>query len=533
MMKVLKVAEILPNIESSIAKKSKEKNQLISIRESMNKVIGLDEALKGDIGDAVKEHFTLIHIPVVLLLNQFLNDYKKKLKEISSLIAEYEGEGGLVRQDFIETDISTGIERLEDLAEESIRIVNDEYSKISDIVTSSSISLWSLELHTGTAKKHNHSTVKGLMELDQEGKVKLKSSADELVKISVLVNKVKGWSGKGAVLDNKTVDEINKFFEENKETSKLIDEAIEQSIKDGDSTISGDLAEIVGALSQMNGASAAAKGITAAGILMSGRIKLVHDGNGRFKVVSHPAWRQSNSNKYASKLANALYIVLKKGSNAPLGFIQKKFERYKNAPSNLLREIIGLKSSTTRKGYLGILKDHHRFLAFSEDAVKNYKKFPVDVKATIGQFSNKRAITTVIKKVPYAGIAVSLVTNASEFHNDKNKYKSNWENGGRAAAGIGMDVGVAGLTAGGAAIGSMICPGPGTLIGGAIGAVIGIGSSVALDDKVRSTGEKAGKWAEETEKDIRKNVIKMKNQVLGDIDEGISKADKFITGLFK
>ncbi|MBP3041918.1 transposase, partial [Bacillaceae bacterium Marseille-Q3522] len=112
----------------------------------------------------------------------------------------------------------------------------------------------------------------------------------------------------------------------------------------------------------------------------------------------------------------------------------------------------------------------------------------------------------------------SVVTNTGEFYSDKNKNKSFWEKGGRATAGIGMDVGVTGLTAGGALLGSMICPGPGTLIGGAIGGAVGVVASLTLENKIKDIGEKAGKWFGDQVENIQKSFSDLGN---------------FVTGIFK
>jgi predicted ribonuclease toxin of YeeF-YezG toxin-antitoxin module len=64
MMKVLKVSEITSSIDLIIRKKEEEKKHLLAIRDSIKKVIDLDDALKGEGGTAIREHFTVLHIPV-------------------------------------------------------------------------------------------------------------------------------------------------------------------------------------------------------------------------------------------------------------------------------------------------------------------------------------------------------------------------------------------------------------------------------------------------------------------------------------
>ena len=109
-MNVIKVSEILPELDRSIKKKEAEKEQILDLRDSLNKMIHLDDALKGNGAEAIKEHLTILHIPAILLLNQFIDQYVSKLKQIQNLITDYEDENGLVRQGFVEQDVKSKIE---------------------------------------------------------------------------------------------------------------------------------------------------------------------------------------------------------------------------------------------------------------------------------------------------------------------------------------------------------------------------------------------------------------------------------------
>lgn len=527
-MKVLKVNEILPIIETSTVKKNNERTHIMDIKNTMDHVIEMEDALKGKIGSAVKEHFNRLHIPIVLLFNNFLREYNKTIQSVYDLTKQYENDHAIVRQEFIENDVKNGLEKVENLSEESEKIINSEYMKISDLVSSPMISRNELLLQINLSHEHNEKTITELNKLDQEASKLLKIPSDELKEIAGLVQEVTKWSADGKLFDTSTIKELEKYLENNDDIVKMIEKAVESSIKDEGSTITGELAELFGNLSQLNGISSSGKGVLVTSILLKGKISLIKDGKGNFKIIADPGWKKING-KYSSKLANMIYVALDKSSKVSWGSLSEKLAKYRKTPSHLLRNIIGLKPGTTVQSHLSILDRQHKFLVFSESAAKQYKKFPIDVKATIKEFTTKKGITNIVKKIPYVGIGVSVVTNSGELFNDKNKYKSNWEKGGRAAAGIGMDVGVAGLTTGGAVIGSMICPGPGTIVGGAVGATIGIGASIIMDDKIKKIGEKAGKWAG----DKLKEVNEKKNKIVKDIKSTFSKTESFVAGLFK
>ncbi|WHY78035.1 LXG domain-containing protein [Neobacillus sp. WH10] len=527
-MKVIKVSEIIPELDVSIKKKEAEKEQIHDIRDSINKIINLEDALKGKGGEAIKENLTVLHVPAVLLLNQFLSEYVNRLKEVKNLIRDYEDENGLVRQDFTEQEAKAGIEYIEQLAENSIQDINQEYMEVSDIVGGNTISLSSLQQDFDKAKRHIKKTMEGLEDLEADSLKILKESAEDLTRIADFINNIESWGANGISLSPSTIKEIEKYLEENDTIGKLIDSAMELAIKEGDSTLMGNVADWMDKIGKLNGGMEAVKGTLAATILLSKRLILVKDGAGNFKVKAHPDWLKKNG-VYGSKLADTIHNIIKKGSSSGISGISNFFSKYQNSPSRLLRSLVGLSPGANVKSFLGVLQHQHPYLIFNSAQAELYKSASIDVRATLGQLTDKKAIAKLAKKIPYAGIFFSVVTNGGEFVSDKNKYKSEAEKAGRAVAGIGMDIGVAGLTTGGAALGTMICPGPGTLIGGAIGATVGIVGSIIFEDNVKELGEKAGKWVEEKYKDAKKGI----KEVAGNVSDALSDAGDFVTGLFK
>ncbi|MGN1402364.1 MAG: T7SS effector LXG polymorphic toxin [Bacillus sp. (in: firmicutes)] len=512
-MKVIDVSEVMNAVEISMAKKKTEKEQVLKIRDSIHGILDLGGALEGEMGKSVKEHFISFHIPVILLLNQFLADYQKKLNKVKSIVLDYETEGAIVRQAFIENDMEQGLDRVKIMLNQSIGDINGYIASVSDLASVMPLSDESLMYRFDDANRHNRKTVEDLLRVDKDGAAALKEASDNLKQIVQLIQKLNQWAAPANIMKEETITEIESYFSDNEKLSKLMDGAIETSIKDGASTTGGDAANVLGTLSNWTGIKAASEGVLTAAILLSKRIMFHQDGKGNYTIRSHPNWKQVKNEKYNSKLASVLYTALKKGSDSSVRVVKDTFSKFKNAPSNVLKVLIGLEPGTTRRGYAGILNERFRFIRFAEEKVKSYDKFPIDVKKTVGQFKTIEGMKQVIRRVPFVGIVASIGTNSGEFYSDENKYKSGAEKTGRFAAGVGLDLGVAGLTSGGAVIGSMICPGPGTIIGGAIGAAIGIAGSMAAEKKVKAVGENAVKWIVDTFKDAGESVRKGKKIV--------------------
>lgn len=520
-MKVLKVSEVLQEIDQSIHKKENEKEQILAIRNSINKIIELEHELKGEGGIAIKEHFKVLHVPITLLLNQFLDQYITELKEIKDRITGYETDNGLITEEFIVQDVYKGLEKVEQYTQDSVEVMNDILMKVSHLVSTSYINPESLVSQINEAQRNNQKTIDQLNNLDETSTTSLKENSADLSKVSEFIGKVEGWSSSGIYLSEKTVIEIEEYFMTSDTIQNMIDDAIELSVEQGDSTFMGDISEWLDTLGKGTGGLDLVKGALAVTILSSKMLELTKDGNGNFIVKASPKWIKGSNKKYESKLAENIYRLLKSGDKTSGNPVLKYLGKYNNKPSGVLKEIIGLEKGTTRISFGKIISEHKGIFAFKEGDLKSYKA-KVDVPKTVDQFKTAKGLTTVGKRIPIVGVAFSLVTNSGEFFNDENQYKSDWEKGGRFAAGIGMDVGIAGLTAGGAAIGTMIFPGVGTVIGGAVGAGIGIVGSWAVEDTVKGWGENAGKWTEETISDTTENV-----------KDALSDASDFVSGWFR
>ncbi|MCY7814721.1 ribonuclease YeeF family protein [Bacillus haynesii] len=530
-MKVLDVSEVIDAIDQLIKEKKQEEKEINAIRESVQKIAELDNALKGEGGNAIKEHFSVLHLPVLLYFQHFIDQYIQNLKDIKAKIRTYESTEGFVKEEFLTHDVKKGLTELKRQTNDTVDSINDEIDKISHLIGGGSISLASFNEHISEAKKHVNNTVSDLKELDRDANSILKQSSNSIAQLTKLTEKVNTWSKGGAILSKKTIKEVEKYFSETDVVKQMIDEAVDLAEKQDDPTMMGRIAEWLDLIGTGNGALAVTKGVIAVNVLATKMLELEKDGKGNFRVKASPKWTQGANGKYDSKVAQFVYNILKKGDPNSSKPIKKWLGKFQNKPSGLLRKIVGLGPNTTRISYEKILESQS-FLKHKPEELKSYKT-KVDVKGTLGKFKDEVAPGKLVKRVPGVGTVFSFVTNFSEFINDDNKGKSTFEISGRVAAGFGMDAGVAGMTVGGAALGSLICPGPGTLIGGAIGAGIGITGSIFVGDTVKEWGEDAGEWVEDRWDDMKDWTDKQLSNISDSVSEGLSKAEDFVTSWFR
>lgn len=211
-MKVLQVSEVTSGIDLIIRKKEEEKKHFHSIRDAINNVTELDDTLKGDGGNAIREHFTILHLPVLLLFEQFIDNYIEQLNQIKGSIDNYESSDGLVREDFIEQDVKTGITKIEQLTLDVVDNINGHLRSINDLVHPAPVNPTQFHTLINQSKQHMEKTIEELRELDENNKSKLDPPADELHKTQQFIGKIDGWTKDGIFLSEKEIKEVEKPF---------------------------------------------------------------------------------------------------------------------------------------------------------------------------------------------------------------------------------------------------------------------------------------------------------------------------------
>lgn len=483
-----------------------------------------------------------MHIPAILLLHQFLYQYLEILKNILTIIEHFETNSGFISEEFIETEIKAGLNKLENFTEGTVNSINQYFLDVADLVHGTPVQILHFHHQIASAKSHSQKTVHELAKLDEEISHELTSMQEQLAQIRQFIQKLHEWTKDGIFLSEKQIKEIENFISETDTFKEMIDDAIELSVQEGDSTFVGAIAEWLDSLGKFNGGLSVAKGLLAVHVLRTGLLTLSKDGKGNFIIKASRTWIQGANKKYESKLAETIYQLLEKGDKNSSNIIKRALAKYHNAPSGVLRELIGLQPKTNRISFGKIVAQQHKILVFDESLLKQYSA-KMDIKSTIRQFTNVKSISRLMEKFPYAGIAFSIGTNMAEFWSDNNQYKSSVEKAGRFAAGIGLDIGVAATTSAGAYIGSLIAPGPGTIIGGAIGAGVGIVGSWLIEDTVKDFGEKVAKEIEEGVQETIQEIGEGVEKVGKEIEEGIenvtemvsdslTSAEKFIADFF-
>lgn len=157
----------------------------------------------------------IAHVPVLLLLQDFQESYINELKNIKEAVGNFESNDGLIREDFIDHDVTRGIAKVEQTTHDYVNDVNSHLRSVSDIVSAFPASTGAFDTHIRNARTDLQKTVEDLHQLDRSNTSKLKSAVDKLNEIKHHIEKIKGWTKDGVFLSDKEKSDAGKSLGDN------------------------------------------------------------------------------------------------------------------------------------------------------------------------------------------------------------------------------------------------------------------------------------------------------------------------------
>jgi len=524
-MKFINVDELVGEINRIVNTKKEDDKKLESTYNVIQDVMNLDNVLKGEIGNAIKDHLNTLHIPVIIIFRQFITRYMNDLQNILSQIQAFENDSGFIRQDFIETIVKPSLNRLKSVTVDIVDNINAEISSISDLIAPTRVNSSMFESAIENAKRYASETIEELNSLDKTVTNLIRENETLLNELNQLVKKIKTWTENGIHLGEKEIKEIEEYFLESDIIQKMVEQSEELVETEGDSTFQGQIGNWLDFAGKFNGGLDLVKYAIGTIILTTGMLEMVEDGKGNFIIRASDGWKKVNG-VYGSKIAEKVYKFLDKGDPNASNTIQKLLAKYNHKPAGVLKELIGLAPGTTRISFGTLVaRNISELIEFDEVAIKNYE-IKVDSKKTIENLENN--FLKAAKKIPVAGLIFSGITNSAEYIKDENTNLKISEKTGRFVAGIALDGSTVAFTTAGATIGSFFGPGPGTIIGGLIGTGVGIIVSWSFEDYIKDIGEDIGRYIGEQLSNVREDIDDFMNSV----EKSLANVGNFISGLF-
>ena len=135
-MKVLDVSSLQDGIDFTVQDIESKRDQIQALQKSVHGFHTLEDALRGQGGEAIRAFYRDAHEPFLVLFHQFLIDYSNLLKDMKEAVGTFESNSsGYVNQEFLETDVDEGFAKVEKTATELTDDANEILADVEEIVS--------------------------------------------------------------------------------------------------------------------------------------------------------------------------------------------------------------------------------------------------------------------------------------------------------------------------------------------------------------------------------------------------------------
>ncbi|MDP0463101.1 T7SS effector LXG polymorphic toxin [Shouchella rhizosphaerae] len=210
-MNTLDVQEVLDALDEIVERKLHDQAQLERLQASIQKIIDLD-SLQGEGGEAIKDHFATLHLPVLAAFQLFIGQYIEQLKQIRSNLLNFESSSALIREEFL-ADVKNGLDRVERYAIEDATAIESIRASIADLLPLPPFSMEPVLRYAQQGKDHVRVTAERLGNLDEANEAVLSSAKSTLQELTTVVSQVADWSSGGVIPSPETQAEIDANME--------------------------------------------------------------------------------------------------------------------------------------------------------------------------------------------------------------------------------------------------------------------------------------------------------------------------------
>ncbi|GAF24159.1 transposase [Bacillus sp. JCM 19047] len=228
-MKVLDVQEVMDAIDKIKISKQQDSDNIESLRASIQKIEQL-ETLQGKGGEALKDHFRRLHLPVLEAFHLLIRQYMEQLDRVKSNLLGFESSSAIVREEFLSGELKNGLDRIATTATEDANEIESIRTSISDILPLTPFSMEEVLRQVDRGKDHAKETIETLHALDEQNEALLAQAESTLREVTNVVSQVANWSSGGAILSAGTLAEVDANVEAL--YANLVTEAIQMTPPD-------------------------------------------------------------------------------------------------------------------------------------------------------------------------------------------------------------------------------------------------------------------------------------------------------------
>ncbi|MBO0589138.1 LXG domain-containing protein [Sporosarcina sp. E16_8] len=192
-MKVLNVDLFQEGVQRNVAMHHRLKNEMESILNSVEALVALEDALKGEGGDAIRAFYAECHLPFLLFFRTFQDGFIQVLTSMEAALHSLEpSSAGFIRESFLEEEIEQGLQNVAQLTESLTNEANSIMDQVADIVSLPHLNDGEVQEGVRHAKIKRDDTNTSLHEFDATQTNALSKIEQDLLTMEVWLSDIQG-----------------------------------------------------------------------------------------------------------------------------------------------------------------------------------------------------------------------------------------------------------------------------------------------------------------------------------------------------
>ncbi|KXH78560.1 T7SS effector LXG polymorphic toxin [Sporosarcina sp. HYO08] len=206
-MKVLDVDLLQEGIQRNVAMLSRQRNEIEAVSNTISALVAMEEALKGQGGDAIRAFYEECHLPFLQFLMTFQESFTQVLKAMEAALRGFEPDAaGFIRESFLEGEIEQGLQQIAQLTDSLTLEANGIMDQVSDIVALPHLDDGEVQEGVRHAKIKRDDTNTGLYEFDASQTYALTTIEQDLATMEMWLADLQGLFKEGLTGVNFSAD---------------------------------------------------------------------------------------------------------------------------------------------------------------------------------------------------------------------------------------------------------------------------------------------------------------------------------------
>ena len=229
-MKEFDVKEIHQGVESAKTDLDTVTEDISHLQRSITDFHGMEDALKGKAGTAIRSFYNDVHQPFLTFLHQSMLEYKDRLEAMKQEVQSFEPhQHGFISESFLENELDPSFDKAKQKTSDLTDETNQILTSISDIMYLSPLDDSAFQHNIEKGKQKIDHVIQDLHELDSKHASKLQQTKDDISTLKSYLSEMSSRLRNGSISITefdinsiKNLPDYQKVIEQNYEKGNIV-----------------------------------------------------------------------------------------------------------------------------------------------------------------------------------------------------------------------------------------------------------------------------------------------------------------------